>query len=257
MFPKSAIPMTLAAMAALSGCQRHPAQAPDPAQAEADQAGYASPPIVTQARPQAGGVQLSGAAPAGAQVRLGAPTGGAVFARADAAGRWSLVLPPDPHARIFGLSAKVGGRQVQGQGYVLVTPQGPAGQLRAGAGAIRLDPQPTPSIGALDFDRAGAAVISGRAPPASLVFLRLDGRQIAQGHTDPSGRYAIALSQPIPHGAHGVEMAGDGFARAVRVQLTPPAPLAAGPLRSQLSGDAVRVDWMTPGGGLQSTILPN
>jgi hypothetical protein len=39
------------------------------------------------------------------------------------------------------------------------------------------------------------------------------------------------------------------------VQVTPAAPLAQGPLRSQLTSAGLRVDWMTPGGGVQSTIL--
>jgi hypothetical protein len=34
-----------------------------------------------------------------------------------------------------------------------------------------------------------------------------------------------------------------------------PAPLASGPMRSQLTEGGVRIDWLTPGGGLQSTLL--
>jgi hypothetical protein len=41
----------------------------------------------------------------------------------------------------------------------------------------------------------------------------------------------------------------------VTFQTAPPAPLAQGPVRSQLTDAGLRVDWMTPGGGVQSTIL--
>jgi hypothetical protein len=32
-------------------------------------------------------------------------------------------------------------------------------------------------------------------------------------------------------------------------------PLADGPFRSQTTAAGVRADWMTPGGGLQSTLI--
>jgi hypothetical protein len=157
--------------------------------------------------------------------------------------------------RIFGLSAKADRRLSQGQGYVLVTPQGPAALLRAGAGAIRLDARPTPSLSAIDFDREGGAVVSGLAPPQGLVFLRLDGRQIAEIRADAAGRYAIALNQPVPPGAHTVEVTGDSFTNTAQVDVAPAAPLASGPMRSQFTKAGLRIDWLTPGGGVQSTVL--
>jgi hypothetical protein len=189
------------------------------------------------------------------QVRLGTPGGQAVFAVADAQGRWRIRLPPSGETRIFGLSEKVQGRQVQAEGYLAVGSQGRAALLRAGAGAVRLDPQKPPALGALDFDRDGAAVVSGSAPPGSAVFVRLDGRQVIEARSDATGRYAIALPQPIPAGGHTIEVAGDGFSDAAAVEVSPPAPLVAGPLRSQFTKGGLRVDWMTPGGGVQSTLL--
>ncbi|HEX3699182.1 MAG TPA: hypothetical protein VHV27_00765 [Phenylobacterium sp.] len=255
MFPKTAGLMALAALAALGGCERRPDRSRAAAPAALEQASYAAPPSVSLVRLEGGGVRLSGQAPPGAQVRLGTPEGAAATAQADAAGRWSLGLPPAAQTRIFGLSANVAGRQVQGQGYVVLTAKGPAAQLRAGAGALRLDPRPTPSLGALDFDRAGAAIVSGRAPAGSVVFLSLDGRQVDESRADAAGAYAIALSRPIARGAHTLQASGDGFANTAMVELAPASPLAAGPMRSQLSKGGVRIDWMTPGGGLQSTIL--
>jgi hypothetical protein len=98
-------------------------------------------------------------------------------------------------------------------------------------------------------------VVSGTAAPDALVFVRLDGRQAAQGRSDAQGRYALALPQPIPRGAHLIEAAGEGFGDAANVEVSPPAPLVAGPMRSQFTKGGLRVDWMTPGGGAQSTLL--
>jgi hypothetical protein len=107
----------------------------------------------------------------------------------------------------------------------------------------------------VDFDRDGGAVISGLAPPQSLVFLRLDGRQVAEARSDVAGRYAILLNQPPARGPHGLEVAGDNFTVAGAVELAPAAPLAAGPMRSQFIRGGLRIDWLTPGGAVQSTVL--
>ena len=238
----------------LGGCGRAAPRAPETPQAR-EAADYAAPPSVTSVRLQAGAPVLEGAAPPGVQVRLGAPAGAAMRVTADAQGRWRLRLPPADEARIFGLSARLGARQVQGQGYLVVTPGGPAALLRSGAAAVRLDARPSPSLGAVDFDRDGGAVISGLAPPQSLVFLRLDGRQTAEARTDPAGRYAIVLNQPLARGEHSLEVAGDNFTNAGAVEVSVAQPLAAGPMRSQFTRGGLRIDWLTPGGAVQSTVL--
>ena len=257
MFPRPPILLPLVLAAALTGCDRHPprpADVPAPGLATTD-ADYAIPPAVSAVRPDPAGPRLSGTAAPGVKVRLSAPGGAALFATADSDGRWSLRLPPSAGPRIFGLSEKVAGRQAQGQGYVVVTPEGPAALLRAGAGAVRLDPQRLPALGAVDFDNGGGLVISGVAPPSSLVFLRIDGRQVAEARVDAAGHYVIALTQPIGGGAHTLEVAGDTFVSRGQMEVARAAPLAAEPLRSQLTRGGRRIDWLTPGGGMQSTVL--
>jgi hypothetical protein len=148
----------------------------------------------------------------------------------------------------------VGGRQVQAQGYLLTTPRGQAAMLRAGAGAIRLDPQAVGSLGAFDFDRDGGAVVSGRAPPNAVVLLRLDGRGAGEGRSDAAGRFEVSFDHP-GSGQHRLQLFGDGFQDAAVVATGAAQPLAGRPLRSQLSAGGLRADWMTPGGGLQSTVI--
>ena len=221
-----------------------------------------APPQPDRLRPESGGgLLLSGYATPGAKVRLATPAGEAMYATAGPQGRWTLALGPSTQARIYGLSAIAATRPAQAEGYVLVTPSGQAALLRAGAGALRVDGRPGAGLRAIDFDRGGGLQLSAAVPPGAVVILRLDGRQIAQGSAPtPTGRYAVSLPgpnepAPIRPGRHLIQAQGDGFADSVMVVVSPPAPLAQGPLSSQLTPAGLRVDWMTPGGGVQSTIL--
>ncbi|MET0272818.1 MAG: hypothetical protein ABW360_07490 [Phenylobacterium sp.] len=220
----------------------------------ADPATYVSPPAVTTARPEGGALRLEGTAPSAAVVRLAAPGGVALSVTAGKDGRWALTLPAASAAQIWGLSMTVDGRRVQAQGYLLTTPKGQAAMRRAGAGAIRLDPQPAGAIGAVDFDRDGGAVVSGRAPAGAVVLIRLDGRGAAEGRADATGRFEISFDHPGV-GSHRLQLFGDGFQDATVVATAAAQPLAGRPLRSQLTSGGLRCDWTTPGGGLQSTVI--
>jgi hypothetical protein len=249
--------MAAAAALLLSACGAKPRPAAHAGAAPAPDVSYLEPPSVDAVSMGANGPVLSGAAPAGGKVRLATPAGGAMFTTAGPQGRWSLGLPPATEARIFGLSVTTGQRQAQAEGYVLVTPTGQAALLRAGAGAVRIDPQARSGIRAIDFDRGGALEVSMAVPPGATVIMRLDGRQVAEGRADAKGRYEVSLGSPTPirPGAHQLQVFGDGFSDQATVQLSPASPLAEGPLRSQLTPAGLRVDWMTPGGGEQSTLL--
>jgi hypothetical protein len=79
---------------------------------------------------------------------------------------------------------------------------------------------------------------------------------VAQGRADAAGRYDASLPATGPvRGRHLVQVAGDGFTDSAAVLISPPAPLAQGPFSSQLTPAGPRVDWLTPGGGVQSTVL--
>ncbi|MBS0362864.1 MAG: hypothetical protein JSR98_15920, partial [Proteobacteria bacterium] len=79
------------------------------------------------------------------------------------------------------------------------------------------------------------------------------------GRADAAGRYQVSLGgqNPVKPGPHHIQVFGEGYTPIdqVTVQVAPAAPLAQGPLRSQLTPAGLRVDWMTPGGGVQSTLL--
>jgi hypothetical protein len=246
-------------LAGLTACSDR-APAPKSAQATAADAGYLAPPAPDLVQVTGTGLRLSGSAPPGGKVRLATPEGQALFAEVGQDGRWTIPLPPLAHAQIFGLSVSVKGRVAQAEGYVVVTPQGQAGLLRAGAGARRIDKAGKLGIHAIDFDRGGGVEVSAKAPARTAVMLRLDGRLAAQGEADGSGRYSASLptqgsSTEIRPGAHQLQVSGEGFSDSVVFEVSPPAPLEQQPARSQLTSAGLRVDWMTPGGGVQSTIL--
>lgn len=240
--------MAAAAVLVLAGCSG--GEGP----AAGDTAGYLPPPTVLEARKEGAAEVLLGRAAPEADVRLATPGGTSLIARADDQGLWRLELPAPGQFRIFGLSMSKDGRRTQAQGYVVVAPGGQAAILRAGVGAQRLDAPERLRIGALDFDGQGATVLSGRAPPNALLSVRVDGRHAVDGRADEEGRFSIAL--PTPAGSRRFEVVGDGFADALDAQLARPAPLADGPLRSQFTSGGLQLDWLTPGGGVQSTILP-
>ena len=246
-----------AAALALGACSAKPSATAQHADAAGSEAAYLAPPSVDSVRVAAGSVVLAGAAPPGSRVRIATPAGQASFATVDAGGRWTMALLPAADARLFGLSAAAGTRVTQAQGYLLVTPGGQAALLRAGAGALRIDRPRQPGLRAIDFDRGGGLMVSASVAPGATVILRVDGHDAAEGRANADGDYEASLGYPVPirPGAHPVQVSGDGFADQVVVRNTPAQPLAAGPLRSQLTSAGLRIDWMTPGGGVQSTLL--
>jgi hypothetical protein len=230
--------------------------APTPPERSAE-AAYRPPPVLTAATVLPGGrVRLSGLAGAGDRVRLASPTGAAVYASAGRNGAWSLVLAAPATPRLFGLAMIENGHPIQSEGYVAVTPEGTVAQLRAGAGAVVLGPPRTePAILAVDFDSKGGAVVSGRATPRALVDLWVDGARRARVAAGPSGSFSAPLEEPLEFADHRLEIV-DGARRAqAQSRLTLADPPANGPYRATLSPAAWRIDWMTPGGGLQTTLL--
>lgn len=243
----------------LSGCGEGAAPTIAPAKAPPTvpvEAAYLPPPSIIASRTEGANLVLTGSAPAAARVRLATPEGETRFATADAKGAWTLVLPTAAQPRIFGLSAAAGARQLQAEGYALITPTGEAVLLRAGTGAVRIGRAGQNGLDAVDFDREGGAVVSGRAPAGAALSIHIDGRQLAEGRADASGRYVVALTQqPLAGGVHQIDVFGDAIENTVNVDTTPAAPLASGPFRATSVPAGLRIDWMTPGGGAQSTII--
>jgi hypothetical protein len=246
----------IAAALLLAACGGEAPRVPiTPKKEPASEVGYATPPMVSRIETTAAGVILTGSAPAGAPVRLASPEGASLSASADNKGIWRLTMAPAAAPRLFGLSTTQGARTIQAQGYLLLTPEGLGYQLRAGAGAIRIGTVAAPAITAFDFDREGAAMVSGVAPAGTAITVRADGRQSADGRATAAGRFAISLTQPLTPGVHVIKVFNDGAEKSATIDTSPAASLTDGPFRSSGTPAGLRVDWMTPGGGVQSTVI--
>jgi hypothetical protein len=249
-----------AALATLAACQPRvapPGLAAAPRRAGPSESAYRPPPSITSAAPAPGGrVMLVGRAWPGARVRLSAPSGPPVFADAGPDGVWRLTLAGAGVPRLFGLAMIDQGRAIQAEGYFALIPRGEVIQLRAGAGALGMnDPAGGARIGAVDFDSRGGTVVSGRATPRGRVEVRVDGAVAGQGGSGPDGRFTLALAAPLALGRHRLSLIDGDREFDVEAPLMAAAPLASGPYRAGMTSAGWRIDWLTPGGGLQTTLL--
>jgi len=245
---------------ALAACGPRPAaltspgarQAPAPAEA-----GYRRPPAVTGTQRLGGGrLLLRGSAAPGAMVRVSTPAGEMVFNVADAKGAWRLVLPAPTQVRLFGLSMIDDHQTIQAEGYLALTPRGTVAQLRAGSGARVYGPHAAGvRILALDFDRKGGAVVSGTGPPKGTLNLTVD--DVARGSVtvDEAGAFSLPLNEPLAVGAHSLRVQGAGLSADIEATISAAEPIADPPFHAVATSNGWRIDWMTPAGGLQTTVL--
>lgn len=220
--------------------------------------GYARPPqALAAARGGDGSVVVTGEAAPGVRVRFASPDGAVYGATADAKGAWSLSVPRVETVRLFGLSEEIGDRRVQAEGYLAALPgPGPAAALlRAGAGARSLAPAAGLRIETLDFDQSGAVILGGVAPAGATVRVDLDGGAGAETPAGAHGRFSLAFPKVLP-GIHTIATTAGGARASEQADIGPPAvPSGALPYVAARSGRAWRVDWLTPGGAPQATVI--
>lgn len=227
------------------------AEAPDP--------GYrAAPQVSGAAMDSSGAMTLNGRALPSSRVQIVSPAGARIETSANGSGLWAASIGPLSEPVLYSLEEETRGQTVQAEGYVAVLPGAPAvALLRAGFGAevMRGAGKAGLEILAVDYDAAGAAVVSGRAPPASPVRVLADGQPPVEGAAGPDGRFSLTLSKPLPTGVHRLQaLTPKGEAR-VEFTVTPPAPPKGAPYHAQPLSFGWRVDWITPGGGVQTTVV--
>jgi hypothetical protein len=220
------------------------------------EAGYLAPPQVTASRLNGQSVLVEGTAAPNARVRIAPPLGEPIFVNADAKGAWSAGLPVSGAVQLFGLSMTEAGRSAQAEGYLMLTADGRAAQLRAGAGAVSLAPASAkPRILAVDYDREGGAMVSGVAKPGVALGLRVDRAARGETKADARGRFSISLTEPLTPGVHEIEVSGEGGEDTLRAEITSAGDIGAGPYAGRRTPYGWRVDWMPPGGGVQTTLI--
>lgn len=246
----------LAALMLMTSCGPGGGDAAQTADAPpAGEQGFAAPPELTSAAKVAGGIQLTGRASAGARVRLATPAGAAQFAVADAAGQWRLLTPAAPDPRLFGLSMSADGRLTQAEGYLFLAPDGTVTRLRAGGGSEALGTAGAGLVATvLDVDGQKAATLSGRAAAGETVTLRVDGVERGQAEADTERRFVLPMNQ-LAAGTHDFDLFAPSGQTHLSADISTPAPLGGSPFRASRAAAGWRVDWLTPGGGEQTTLI--
>jgi hypothetical protein len=237
--------------------QARPAQAgggdaPDPAY-------RAAPQVSGVTKAADGAVMLSGRALPSSKVRMvslkGLDTGPV---RADGSGAWTAQLGPVSEPALYSLTEEAGGQTVEAEGLVAVLPGVPTvALLRAGFGAqVVQDAGQTPlRILAVDYDMAGATVVSGRARASSPLRVVVDDQPPVDAAAGPDGRFSVTLPKPLPIGRHRLQVLTPQAQSQADVAVTPPAPPRNAPYQAQAASYGWRIDWITPGGGAQTTLL--
>jgi hypothetical protein len=178
-----------------------------------------------------------------------------MITHANRLGRWRLLIPRSSTVRLFGVSMTDGGRTIQAEGYLAIPPTGPGAQLRAGSGAL-VFARSTSGLRllAVDFDGKGGAVVSGLARPGAGLTLSVDGAPRDTFRADPQGRFSVALDEPPFAGGHELGVSTEGSQARVSVPATSIPPRVT-PFVASSNGSGWRIDWMTPGGGPQTTLV--
>jgi hypothetical protein len=219
--------------------------------------GYVAPPELTGATRLSGGrLELAGRASPGARVRLATPKGAALFVPAGPHGVWRFAMPALAAPQLLGLSMSDQGSVIQAQGYIFLAPDGVAARLRAGGGSQLAGPPPRALAAAtLDYDTVLAATLSGQAGAGQAVTLRVDGVERGRSSADREGRFVLSLNQPLTAGPHDFELLAGAAETQAAATVTAPEPLAGAPFRASRTPTGWRIDWLTAGGGEQTTLL--
>ena len=77
-----------------------------------------------------------------------------------------------------------------------------------------------------------------------------------EGQADAQGRFSIAASQPLSPQTHQILVGGDGE-DTTTVDASKAPSLEKAPMRAQHTPFGWRIDWVTPGGGVQTTLIPS
>ncbi len=79
--------------------------------------------------------------------------------------------------------------------------------------------EPVPSFDIVRIEEDGSAVLAGRAAPGSTVTALLNGQAMGEAVANERGEWVLLPSQPLPAGAHEVEIVGGASSDLVLVDL--------------------------------------
>ena len=252
---KTGFVLLLSATACLGGCQEKPKAAEATSAMEA--AGYWRAPEITGVD-QAGSNMfvVTGQTIANARVRFGYSGRRAVGVTSDSKGKFRAELPSGPEGGLYDLSTEDGGRSMHADGRLFIPADAPekAVLMRPGAPSLALFNDIMP-VAVIDYDRAGALAIAGRVAPTTTIEVVLNGEIRARTISDDRGFYT-ATTQIDPPGdtetANTLSVVAGGKESARNFA---DSRIKADSDSITRFADGWRVDWVLPGGGMQTTLV--
>ena len=247
MFGKAAV--ALLTGVAIAGCSPQAPEAPDRTGASVAAAGWTRPPMIGSVRRVAGGLVFSGRAEPGTRVVLRSESGPAHAAMADDEGRFEIRVTAPSGDLFLQPETQVGQDAAPAPERLLIVAggQGPVVILRAGVATRRLDP--APALGAVDSD-GRMRLVSGSSAPSGVPILLQAGGESGRVTPDAVGRWSLVLASAA--GPDEIRVGGQAFIW--------PGDGAVGTgtgTRVERAGAGWRVRWSGPGGGPQTTWLPD
>ncbi|MEJ0065269.1 MAG: hypothetical protein WDM85_07300 [Caulobacteraceae bacterium] len=144
---------------------------------------------------------------------------------------------------------------VQAVGYLFIAPDGAVARLRTGGGTQASAPAKAGSRPWRSTTTTSApATLSGVSGPHESVIVRVDGVERSQARADAAGRFVAPL-QPLTAGSHEFDLMGATQQIHFTATVDAPATPATAPYTARREGQGWRIDWRTPGGGGQTTLI--
>ena len=246
----------LMATLGLGSCDAGKPKADDDGEAALRKAGYTPAPQITGVQQNGpNGFVITGQADPDGRVRFLYGQQRAIGVTADSKGRFRAELPAGQMGGLYDLSIEDTGRLLHAEGRLFVPPMHPtkAVLMRTGSPSQSLFNQ-SEALAVMDYDGAGAVAFSGRVAPRTQVNFILNGEIRARVTSDDKGFYSATGQMNAPGSAPAV--IGLGL-QAGAIQATHQVPVSLPATADQVTpqGDGWRVDWVVPGGGIQTTIV--
>lgn len=245
----------LSALAGLVACGEKPKTTETTGAMEA--AGYWRAPEITGVDQVGSNIfVVTGQTIPNARVRFSYSGQRAVGVTSDSKGRFRAELPSSPEGGLFDLSTEDGGRSMHADGRLFI-PAGAPGKavlMRPGAPSVTLF-NDFAVVAVIDYDRAGALAIAGRVAPTTAIEVILNGEIRARTTSDDRGYYTATtqIEPPLREetantlsimagGKETIRNFNDSLSKTESDRIT----------RFE---DGWRVDWILPGGGMQTTLV--
>ena len=199
---------------------------------------------------------VTGQTIANARVRFSYSGRRAVGVTSDSKGKFRAELPSGPDGGLFDLSTEDSGRTMHADGRLFIPAGAPEKTvlMRPGAPSLALFNETTP-VATIDYDRAGALAVAGRVAPATAIEVVLNGEIRARTNSDDRGFYnaTTQIDPPVEREtANSLSIIAGG---KETVRNFNDSRIAGDNDSIIRVGDSWRVDWVLPGGGMQTTLV--